>query len=73
MGKSINNHFINNYSQMTDKHMERSSTSLVIREMQIKLTMKYHYALIKMAKMKMMTNLRADEIMEMLDSAYICW
>lgn len=58
---------------MTDKHMERSSTSLVIREMQIKLTMKYHYALIKMAKMKMMTNLRADEIMEMLDSAYICW
>lgn len=58
---------------MTDKHTGRSSTSLVIREMQIKLTMKYHYTLIKMAKMKMMTNLRADEIMEMLDLAYICW
>ena len=41
---------------MTDKHMKRSSTSLIIREMQIKTTMRYHLTLIRMTIIKKSTN-----------------
>ena len=42
---------------MTDKHMKRCSTALVIREMQIKTTMTYHCTHIRIAKIKM-TNIK---------------
>jgi hypothetical protein len=37
---------------MTEKHLKRCSTSLVIKEMQIKMTLRFHFKPIRMAKIK---------------------
>ena len=52
----LNRNFSKETTEMAKRHIKKCSTSLIIRELKIKITMKYHFIPVRMAIIKKSTN-----------------
>ena len=69
----MNRHFSKEDIYAANKHRQRSSSSLVIREMQIKITMRYHLMPVRMVIIKSQETTDAGEDVELIGMLLCCW